>query len=138
MYGYSENMGWWQQILLAFGVASVLAGVAWLLVWRPVSARVLSLARRVRRLPSGERIRLAQELAADRRLPPPARVALAGAVTYLWLTFDLIPDFIPGLGRLDDAVVLALGVGLLLHRRRFEIVEEHLTAIEAGIGSSMS
>jgi uncharacterized membrane protein YkvA (DUF1232 family) len=127
-------MEWWQELLLALGLAVVLVSTAWLVVWRPVSTRVRSLARRVRRLPSGERMRLAREISADPELPPLARVALAAAVLYLGLTFDLIPDFIPGLGQLDDAVVLALGVGLMVRRHRFEIVEGHLTAIEARLG----
>ena len=79
-------------------------------------------------------MRLAREIVADPDLPPLARVALAGAVLYLGLTFDLIPDFIPGLGQLDDAVVLALGVGLMVRRHRFEIIEAHLRTIEARLG----
>ena len=43
-----------------------------------------------------------------RRGAKPAAVALAvGALAYLVLTFDAIPDFLPGIGLADDAGVLA-------------------------------
>jgi uncharacterized membrane protein YkvA (DUF1232 family) len=126
-------MEWWQGLLLAFLIALVVAAAAYLLVWRPASARARSLARRVRGLPSRERLRLARELAADGRLPPLARIALAGVVLYLGLTFDLVPDFIPVLGQIDDAIVLVLGAGLMIRRNRLELVEAHLAAIEASL-----
>src|SRR5437899_3198966 len=54
-------------------------------------------------------------LAADPRLPTTVKVALAAAVLYLLSPIDLIPDFIPVLGALDDLLVAAIVVDGLLN-----------------------
>lgn len=43
---------------------------------------------------------------ADPRTPLPAKLVLGAAVGYLLLPFDLIPDFIPVIGQLDDLVIV--------------------------------
>ena len=124
-------------LTLAFLIALaivIVAAVAALAFWRHASRRVRSLARRIRDLPSRERVRLAHELAGDRSLPPLARAVMPAAVLYLGWSFDVIPDFIPFIGQVDDMVVLGLGMVLLVRRRRFELVEARLAAIEAQAG----
>lgn len=65
--------------------------------------------------------RLKQEVGAlylacrDPRVPWYAKLLAAGVVTYAFSPVDLIPDFIPVLGHLDDLVLIPLGV--LLVRR---------------------
>jgi uncharacterized membrane protein YkvA (DUF1232 family) len=54
-------------------------------------------------------------LAADPVLPRAAKVALAAAVLYLVSPIDLIPDFIPILGSLDDLLVAAIVVDGILN-----------------------
>jgi uncharacterized membrane protein YkvA (DUF1232 family) len=51
---------------------------------------------------------LVTRLARDPRVPRRRRLLLVGLVGYLALPFDLIPDFVPVAGQLDDAVVVAL------------------------------
>jgi uncharacterized membrane protein YkvA (DUF1232 family) len=46
----------------------------------------------------------------DRRVPWYAKVLAAGIVAYGLSPIDLIPDFIPILGHLDDLVLIPLGV----------------------------
>jgi uncharacterized membrane protein YkvA (DUF1232 family) len=49
-------------------------------------------------------------------LPTPAKLALAAALVYLASPIDLIPDFIPFLGYLDDVLLAAVVVdGILNH-----------------------
>ena len=53
-------------------------------------------------------IRLVTRLATDPVLPRSAKIALAAAVVYLMSPIDLIPDFVPLVGYLDDALLAAL------------------------------
>lgn len=48
------------------------------------------------------------------RVPWYARLVVAGVVAYAWSPIDLIPDFIPILGHLDDLVLLPAGLLLAL------------------------
>jgi len=56
-------------------------------------------------------------LAADARTPRRYRVMLGALVAYLAFPIDLVPDFLPVAGQLDDAVLVALALRLLLHSR---------------------
>ena len=50
----------------------------------------------------------------DPRVPWYARLFIAGIVAYALNPLDLIPDFIPVLGYLDDFILLPLGIILAL------------------------
>jgi uncharacterized membrane protein YkvA (DUF1232 family) len=52
--------------------------------------------------------RLIARLVGDPVLPRGAKIALAAAAIYLVSPFDLIPDFIPFVGYLDDALLAAV------------------------------
>jgi len=51
---------------------------------------------------------LVRRLAADERVPRRNRLALAALAAYLVMPFDLIPDFVPVAGYLDDAILVVL------------------------------
>lgn len=52
--------------------------------------------------------------ARDPRTPWPAKLLAAVVVAYALSPIDLIPDFIPVLGYLDDLVLIPLGIWLVL------------------------
>ncbi|MFQ5897683.1 MAG: DUF1232 domain-containing protein [Candidatus Methylomirabilia bacterium] len=60
--------------------------------------------------------RLVYRLALDPQVPPATKLTLAAAAAYLVSPVDLLPDFIPFVGYLDDLVVVAVVLdGLLNH-----------------------
>ena len=67
----------------------------------------------LRALPS--LVRLIASLVRDPLLPRAAKVALAAAMVYLASPIDLVPDFIPFLGYLDDVLLAAVVVDGLLN-----------------------
>jgi uncharacterized membrane protein YkvA (DUF1232 family) len=70
-------------------------------------------------------------LVNDSRVPAGAKLLLVGVLTYLILPTDLVPDFFPGLGQLDDLAVILGGLKLFLRLCPPEVVQEHVRAIAA-------
>ena len=70
--------------------------------------------------------------ARDPRVPWYAKAVAAAVAAYALSPIDLIPDFIPILGHLDELVVLPLGIMLALRLIPPELMAEHrATAIAA-------
>lgn len=59
------------------------------------------------------------------------RVLALLVAAYALSPIDLIPDFIPVLGLLDDAILIPLGVWLFRKTVRADIFARHLSAAEA-------
>src|SRR3990172_4625334 len=75
---------------------------------------------------AGPRVaRLIPKLAADERVPLRTKLALGGLAVYLASPWDLIPDFIPVLGQLDDGVALLLFIDGVLNQVDDRILLEH-------------
>ena len=79
----------------------VLIAVLWIL--RP---RDVAIGELVRLIP--DVLRLVRNLLGDRSAPLAVRVALAILIVWLVSPIDLIPEFIPILGPLDDAIVAVI------------------------------
>jgi uncharacterized membrane protein YkvA (DUF1232 family) len=75
--------------------------------------------------------RLLWSLVNDPRTPKSRKVLLAGALGYVVLGRDFIPDRVPILGQLDDLVVVALATELFLDGLDDVMLAEKLA--EAGI-----
>jgi len=76
--------------------------------------------------------RLAKLLAAllrDPRVPRYLKILTAGAVAYVGLPLDFLPDFVPAAGRIDDLLVILLILVQYMKSCPTEVFREHWNAI---------
>jgi len=71
-------------------------------------------------------------LLRDPRVPSTRKGLLVLLAAYLVNPFDLIPDFIPVLGQLDDIAVTLLVLDVFIRSAPKEVVDEHLARISRG------
>jgi len=64
-------------------------------------------------------------VATDERLPRATRVRIGAALVYLASPLDLIPDWIPGLGQLDDLIVAAVLLDALFQSVPEDLLRSH-------------
>jgi uncharacterized membrane protein YkvA (DUF1232 family) len=76
---------------------------------------------------------LFKRLIADERVPRSRKVVLLAMVGYLALPFDLVPDFIPIAGQLDDAIIVALVLRSVLRAAGEAPVREHWPGPESSL-----
>jgi uncharacterized membrane protein YkvA (DUF1232 family) len=69
--------------------------------------------------------RLFGGLVRDPRVPLRAKVVLGATALYLAMPIDLVPDFIPIAGSLDDAIVAAFALRFVIRASSPEVVAEH-------------
>jgi uncharacterized membrane protein YkvA (DUF1232 family) len=53
------------------------------------------------------------------------KAAIIALIAYLAMPIDLVPDFIPVAGQLDDAIIVALVLRIVLRSGGPELLEEH-------------
>ena len=114
--------------------AGTLAVLLW---WRRAALRnseMGRLARRVVALSLPRKVRLAWRLLVDHRVPLLARALLPVVVLYVAMPLDIVPDFIPAVGYLDDVLVILGATWLLLRLVPAAVLEEQVAALEAEAG----
>src|SRR5919202_1743317 len=62
--------------------------------------------------------------ARDPRTPWLAKLLAAALVAYALSPFDLVPDFVPVLGYLDDLIIVPLGIALVLRLVPAEVLAD--------------
>jgi uncharacterized membrane protein YkvA (DUF1232 family) len=122
-------MSWWSWLLVAFG-AVVLLWVVFVVVLlfggRREQARALAGF-----IP--DCLVLVGRLMRDPRVPRRRKLLLVALAGYLALPFDLVPDFIPIAGQLDDVIVVALVLRRVLRGSGEALVREHWPGPEASL-----
>jgi uncharacterized membrane protein YkvA (DUF1232 family) len=89
-----------------------------------------SLARRLLGLPLRAKARLLWRLVLDRRTGLLPKLVLMALAVYLASPIDLLPDFIPFVGQMDDAVVALVSLLALLLLVPRPVLLEHLERLE--------
>ena len=108
-------------LLIAVGVAVAVWVIAIAALW--FFGRRLAAAQLARAIP--DLVALTRGLLGDPRVPVGSKVLLGGALVWLASPIDLVPEFIPVLGPLDDVIVIGLVVRHLVRRAGPEVVQEH-------------
>ncbi len=68
---------------------------------------------------------LLSRLVADPRVPRSRKALLAAGIAYLAAPIDVVPDFIPVAGQLDDAIVVALVLRSVFRASGAELLGQH-------------
>ena len=76
---------------------------------------------------------LVSRLARDHRISRPRRALLFLVLGYLALPIDLVPDFLPVIGQLDDAVVLGLALRVVVRGGGTGLVRQAWPGPEASL-----
>jgi len=114
-------MSWWMWLAVALAVVVIL--------WAMLVVGLLAVGKRgeARALATfiPDCIVLVSRLMADERVPRRRKLLLAALIGYLALPFDLVPDFIPVAGQLDDVLVVAFVLRRFLRSGGEQLVLEH-------------
>lgn len=126
----------WIAVLACLAAAVLLALAVSFLLWRRRAAlrdsEMGRLVRRVAALSLRRKVRLVWRLLGDRRVPLLARAVLPALVLYLAMPLDIVPDFIPVVGYLDDLLIILGAAWLFLRLVPAGVLEEQVAALEAG------
>jgi uncharacterized membrane protein YkvA (DUF1232 family) len=110
---------WWVLAGLAACVVTWVAAIGlFVVVGRREDARALA-----RFIP--DCLVLVARLLRDPRVPRRKKLLLALLAGYLAMPFDLVPDFIPVAGQLDDVVIVVLVLRLVLRGGGETVVRDH-------------
>src|SRR5437867_11967837 len=114
-------------VVVTFTLLLAVAAFVW---WRIQTSEEKKLARRIGRLPFGEKLALGWALFRDARIGIAPKVIALLLVLYLAMPLDLIPDFIPVVGHVDDLLIVMIGGALLLRSIPRYVIEEHVARFE--------
>ena len=100
-------------------------GVFWIFRPRDVPVREV-----VRLIP--DLLRLLRSIVGDRGAPLDVRVVLVGLLVWILTPIDLIPEFIPGFGPLDDVIVAVVALRYTRRRLGTDALRERWTGSDDG------
>jgi uncharacterized membrane protein YkvA (DUF1232 family) len=116
----TRSVSWSVWLLISLGIAlAIYVGLVGYLVVRGRRDDARALATFI-----PDCIVLVTRLVREPRVPRHRKLLLLAVVGYLALPFDLVPDFIPVAGQLDDAVIVALVLRHFVKTSGEELIRE--------------
>ena len=112
-------------VVAIVAIWALVLGLLWLLRPRGVRARDV-----LRVLP--DLLRLVRSIIGDRSTPVDVRLVLVGAIAWIASPIDLIPEFIPVIGPLDDVVVAILAIRYAARRLGRDELRRRWTGTDEG------
>jgi uncharacterized membrane protein YkvA (DUF1232 family) len=97
------------------------------IIWQVGPRRLIQL---VHSLPKF--LKLFWRLLRDRRVSLRPKILLLSVLAYVLIPIDLVPDFIPGLGQIDDLAMIFLGLRAFIRLCPQPVLREHVHAIASG------
>lgn len=83
-----------------------------------------------------EQVRLVWLLLRDNEVPGYMKLLPLAAIAYVIMPVDLISDFIPGLGQLDDLTAVLVGAKMFIEMAPQDIVNRHIRAMRMQFNSA--
>lgn len=83
-------------------------------------------------------LRLLGALARDRRVSRVDKLIVLATIGYILTPLDLVPDFIPFLGQIDDLYLLALALDRLMNNAGIDLLLEHWRGDVASLETAIS
>ena len=121
------DLGWIAGVAVALvAVWLLLLLVFWLLRPKDVPVREV-----IRVIP--DVLRLLRALVTDGAVPLDVRIVLVGLVAWILSPIDLIPEFIPGLGPLDDVIVAIVAMRYARRRIGMDGISARWTGSDDGL-----
>ena len=108
-------------LLIAIGIVLTIWVVAIAALW--ILGRKFAAVQLARAVP--DIVSLARGLLGDPRVPVGSKVLVGAALVWLVSPIDLVPEFIPVVGPLDDLLVISLVLRHLVKRAGSDVVREH-------------
>ncbi len=78
-------------------------------------------------------LRLLGGLLTDRRVASMDKLMVAGAIAYIVMPIDIIPDFIPFLGEVDDVFILVMALQRLVSNAGRSVLMAHWSGAAADL-----
>jgi len=117
-------------LLVGIVVGLVVLWLVLLLVFWIFRPRDVPVREVVRLIP--DLLRLLRSVIGDRGAPLDVRIVLVGLLIWILSPIDLIPEFIPGLGPLDDVIVAIVALRYTRRRLGTEELRERWTGSDDG------